>query len=420
MTRHVHVHVPASSSNLGGGFDCVGIAVNRWLSVTAHLDPTSTVDARITRAGTLANLGVAPAEDRIVIGFRAACTYAGRVAPRGLVLRAESTIPVARGLGSSAAAAVAGAVAANGLLDLGLDQGAVLAIAAGIEGHPDNAAPAVHGGATLAIARACPDGPSAIAVRTLSVAPDVVLVLAVPELTVETIRARAVLPPTVPHEIAARAAALGAALVHGLAAGDPILLAAALDDVLHVPYRRHLVPGFDDVVDAARHAGAFGATLSGSGASVVALAPRPAAHDVARAMHSAWARHGVSAEAFESVTPSRGYRARLAHRQHPAKARIPSSIRSHAMPVTLHLPAVLAKLADRQAIETAGATVGEAVANVAGRYPALGPRLRDEAGNPYPFVTFYLNDEDIRFQGGFAAPLADGDELTIVPAIAGG
>ena len=421
MTRRVHVHVPASTSNLGGGFDCVGVAVNRWLSVTARLDPTFAADAQITRAGTLADLGVAPADDRILIGFRAACAYAGRIAPRGLFVRATSTIPVARGLGSSAAAAVAGALVANGLLDLGLDDGAILAIAADIEGHPDNAAPAVHGGATLAIAPVRPDGRSSITVRTLSVAPGIALVLAVPELTVETAWARAALPPTVPHEIGARAAALGAALVHGLAAGDPLLLAAALDDVLHVPYRRHLVPGFDDVVDAARYAGAFGATLSGSGASIVALAPHPAAEDVSRAMRSAWAEHGVSAEAFESNTPSRGYRVRIvAERPHPVEPSTPSSIRSHAMPVTLHLPAVLAKLADRQAIETAGATVGEAVANVAGRYPALGPRLRDEAGNPYPFVTFYLNDEDIRFQGGFAAPLTDGDELTIVPAIAGG
>jgi sulfur-carrier protein len=90
------------------------------------------------------------------------------------------------------------------------------------------------------------------------------------------------------------------------------------------------------------------------------------------------------------------------------------------MAVTLYLPTVLAKLADRQTIEARGTTVGEAVADVAARYPSLAPRLRDDAGKPYAFVTFYLNDEDIRFHGGFDAPLADGDELTVVPAIAGG
>ncbi len=90
------------------------------------------------------------------------------------------------------------------------------------------------------------------------------------------------------------------------------------------------------------------------------------------------------------------------------------------MAITLQLPTVLAKLADSRDIEAHGQTVGEAVADVAARYPALAPRLRDADGNPYPFVTFYLNDEDIRLRGGFAAPVRDGDELTIVPAIAGG
>jgi sulfur-carrier protein len=88
--------------------------------------------------------------------------------------------------------------------------------------------------------------------------------------------------------------------------------------------------------------------------------------------------------------------------------------------VTLHLPTVLAKLAEGRAIEVHGSTVGDAVADAAKRFPGLAPRLRDDAGNPYPFVTFYLNDEDIRFRGGFDAPVADGDELTVVPAIAGG
>ncbi|HLA91082.1 MAG TPA: MoaD/ThiS family protein [Gemmatimonadaceae bacterium] len=90
------------------------------------------------------------------------------------------------------------------------------------------------------------------------------------------------------------------------------------------------------------------------------------------------------------------------------------------MPATLFLPAILAKLADGKQLTADGATVGELVAGVAARYPALAPRLRDDQGNPYPFVTFYLNDEDIRFKGGFAAAVQDGDELTVVPAIAGG
>jgi sulfur-carrier protein len=91
------------------------------------------------------------------------------------------------------------------------------------------------------------------------------------------------------------------------------------------------------------------------------------------------------------------------------------------MPVTLHLPAVLARLSDgRRTLEACGATVGDAVADVSSRFPALGPRLRDDAGSPYPFIIYYLNDEDIRLRGGFAAALHEGDEVIVVPAVAGG
>ncbi len=91
------------------------------------------------------------------------------------------------------------------------------------------------------------------------------------------------------------------------------------------------------------------------------------------------------------------------------------------MPVTFSLPTVLARLADgRATIEASGGTLGDAVADVAERYPRLAPRLRDETGGPYPFVTYYLNDEDIRFRDGFATPVSAGDEITVVAAIAGG
>ena len=91
------------------------------------------------------------------------------------------------------------------------------------------------------------------------------------------------------------------------------------------------------------------------------------------------------------------------------------------MPVTFSLPTVLARLADgRATLEATGQTLGDAVAEIAGRYPRLAPRLRDATGGPYPFVTYYLNDEDIRFRNGFATPVSSGDEITIVAAIAGG
>jgi molybdopterin synthase sulfur carrier subunit len=91
------------------------------------------------------------------------------------------------------------------------------------------------------------------------------------------------------------------------------------------------------------------------------------------------------------------------------------------MPITITLPTVLAKLADgHRTLEASGGTVADAVADVAARFPELAPRLRDDRGEPYAYVTFYLNDEDIRFQNGFRTAVRDGDEVTVVPAIAGG
>ena len=91
------------------------------------------------------------------------------------------------------------------------------------------------------------------------------------------------------------------------------------------------------------------------------------------------------------------------------------------MPVTLSLPPVLARLAEGSiTLETSGGTIGEVVDKIAERFPQLAPRLKDESGGPYPFVAFYLNDEDARFKGGFEAPVSDGDEITVVAAISGG
>jgi molybdopterin converting factor small subunit len=91
------------------------------------------------------------------------------------------------------------------------------------------------------------------------------------------------------------------------------------------------------------------------------------------------------------------------------------------MSITLHLPSVLARLSNgHRTLSVAGTTVGEAVADVSARFPALRPRLVDDRGDPYPFITYYLNDEDIRFCGGFAATVRDGDDVAIVPAVAGG
>ncbi|HET7565910.1 MAG TPA: homoserine kinase [Gemmatimonadaceae bacterium] len=297
------LRVPASTSNLGAGFDFIGVAVDKWLSVAVRRAAPGERAPAIRRLGTIEAIGVTAERDLITVGFAAACRAAGREAPSELVLDVRSEIPVSRGLGSSAAAVVAGAVAANVLLQLALDDAAIVDLCSAIEGHPDNVAPAVLGGARLAV-RA---GGGRFTVAPLDVHESLALVFAVPEFAVETKRARAALPETVTHDTAVVAASRSAALVRGLASAHSALLAAGMNDVLHVPYRRALIAGYDAVTAAAIRAGAFGATLSGSGSTIVAVSPRDAAHRVAGAMAAAWRAIGVAAETFHSAGPVRGY-----------------------------------------------------------------------------------------------------------------
>ncbi|MGZ8377105.1 MAG: homoserine kinase [Gemmatirosa sp.] len=291
--RRARVRVPCSTSNLGAGFDCVGIALDRWLVAEAWLDDDAATP-RLTRRGALSALGDAPAADDLLVrGATLACAAAGRALPRGLAIDATSEIPVARGLGSSAAALVAGALLADALLDLGLGALRVAALGATEEGHPDNVAPMLLGGAVLGVPRG-----EGWAFAPLAVHADVRAIVAIPSFQTSTRAMRGALPPEVPHRVAVQAAGKSAALVRGLADADPALLAHALDDVLHVPWRRALIPGYDAVVDAARAAGAWGATLSGAGSSLIALAPRDAAARVGDAMRAAWAAGGIESEAW--------------------------------------------------------------------------------------------------------------------------
>lgn len=291
----VTVRVPGTTANLGSGFDFLGMAVERWLQVWARcVDDRSVPAVALERRGTLSELGAPPDQDRIYRGFAAACRAAGRDVPGQLAFTADSDIPVSRGLGSSAAAVVAGAVAANSLLDLGLGSEALLTLCAEIEGHPDNVAPAVYGGACLVVRR---HGGGFLTVP-IEIHPALAFVFAIPDLRVETKRARAALPASVPHATAVQAAARGAALIHGLVTADPDSLSVGLDDLLHVPYRRSLVSGYDAVTAAARAAGAYGATLSGSGPTMVAPTAPARAAAVEEAMIRAWEEIKVNAETF--------------------------------------------------------------------------------------------------------------------------
>lgn len=263
-TDAVRVRVPATSANLGPGFDALGMALGLYDEIEVRA--LGTAGARVEVLGEGA--GTLPeGEDHLVVrALRHALDVAG--APQvGLEMRCTNRIPHCRGLGSSAAAVVAGVVAARGLVAEAeaLDDGVALRIATEFEGHPDNAAPAILGGATIAWTE--DDGPRAV---TIDVDPGVVPIAIVPPVQLSTRTARGVLPAHVPHGDAAFVAGRAALLVEALGR-RPELLLPATEDRLHQHYRGSVMPDSLALVTALRSRG-VAAVVSGAGPTVLALA----------------------------------------------------------------------------------------------------------------------------------------------------
>ncbi len=279
--REVAVRVPCSTSNLGAGFDCVGLALRRYL--TAAFQPGDGPGLELERAGTLDGLDVCPADDLIVRVFRSEMQRRGwpEVAGR---LRVSSEIPVGRGLGSSAAAIVAAIALAAAAIGALVQTGEALAEAERWEGHPDNVAPALLGGLLAVVRRE--DGVARP--MRLGLSEHLGFAFAAPGSGVSTAAARAALPAVVPHAVAVRAAARMAALIRGLGTGDEDALRIAFADELHVPYRLPLIPRADAVLHAARDAGAYAVTISGSGSGLIAACAPDAAPAIADAMRDAF------------------------------------------------------------------------------------------------------------------------------------
>jgi homoserine kinase len=270
----VTVAVPATSANLGPGFDALGIALELTDEVTAEV--TGEVTASGIRPGSDPRVAVevtgegagevgTGADHLVVKTILTAFRQLGAPEPPGLRLTCLNRIPHARGLGSSSAAIVAGVLLARALVGVPPDPAADLALAAALEGHPDNVAPCLLGGFTIAWTAA--DAP-ARAVR-LNPSPAVRPVLYVPSSQGLTAHARAALPERVPHGDAVFNLARTGLLVHALTA-DPSLLLVATEDRLHQPYRAAGMPATAELVATLRAAG-VPAMVSGAGPSVLAL-----------------------------------------------------------------------------------------------------------------------------------------------------
>jgi homoserine kinase len=277
----VRVRVPATSANLGPAFDCAGLALTQHDVLEFAVAPSG-LEIELSGVGA----GDLPTDEShlVVRSFRAACDELGWQPP-GLRLTAQNTIPQGRGMGSSAAAVVAGVVGAWELCpDVEVrDDDAVLRLVSEIEGHPDNVAPCLLGGATLSW-----NEPTGARAARIDIDPQVRPVVVVPEETLSTHVARGLLPDAVPHADASFNAGRAALLVHALTRA-PHLLLDATEDRLHQRQRAAAMPDSLALVDRLREAG-HAAVISGAGPSVLVLtSASDTADDVADLTPAGWA-----------------------------------------------------------------------------------------------------------------------------------
>lgn len=284
----VRVRVPATSANLGPGFDALGLALQWYDDVVLDVHDDGVVVDVIGEGADAVDRGGA----NLVVRAAVAAFDAMGVRPAGLALTCTNRIPHARGLGSSAAAIVAGASAARALVEGGselLDDASLLQLCSELEGHPDNVASCLLGGLTIAYAV---DGvPRAV---RLSVRSEIAPVLFVPPTTASTTKARGMLPDLVPHADAAVNAGRAALLVAALTV-DPGLLLAATEDRLHQNYRAPAMPETADLVAALRADG-VPATVSGAGPTVLALSSPDRAQQLKSRAPAGWAAHLVDVD----------------------------------------------------------------------------------------------------------------------------
>jgi homoserine kinase len=277
--RSVSVEAPATIANLGAGYDTLGLAVDLALRVRIEaISGDAGVDVELHVEGEGAGELPADRSNRLVVALEAGLAELGLGGFDSIAWRITLTnpIPLERGLGSSAAATVAGVVAAWALLDRELDRSTALRLASRIEGHPDNVAPGLYGGLTASIALVD-------RVETIRLDPpaDVAILAWIPERRLATSEMRSVLPDSVPRADAIANLARVAVGVAGLASGRSDVLGLLTQDRLHEPYRAAAYPELPAMIAAARTAGSIGACLAGAGSTVIAFVPEDSASTIA-------------------------------------------------------------------------------------------------------------------------------------------
>ncbi len=309
MNKKVAVHIPATSANLGPGFDVLGVALALYNEIHLEVDGGGLSSFRQSPPVTVAIEGEGADKlprDATNLVIRAAFKVFERAKkwPKALRARTVNRIPLSRGLGSSAAASLGGLCAANALIGGRLSHQAILDLAVEMEGHPDNVVPAFVGG--LCVAGVIRDQTRYL---KFPAPPGLCAVVCSPDRPLETKEARRVLASRIPFTAAVFTSSRVAFLLGSLLQKRYEWLSFAMEDVLHQPARAKLVPGLHQAIQSAVKAGAYGAALSGAGSSVIAFSkPGPVVSRVGLAMQKAFAAKGVASRWQELALENKGVR----------------------------------------------------------------------------------------------------------------
>jgi homoserine kinase len=306
----VTVTVPATTANLGPGFDCIGAALTLYNQFKFTLDSNTSTPVSIKVTGAEAERVNTNADNLVYQSFVTFYQHLDQTPPP-VQIEIQLGVPLARGLGSSATAIVGGLVGANQLAGKVLDEIEVMKIAIALEGHPDNVVPAFLGGCRLAATSWMNEAQTdkeEWEICDIPWHPDLVPVVAIPDFELSTQEARGVLPKDYSRADAIFNIAHLGLLLRGLETGRRDWLQAALQDRIHQPYRKALIPGYETVRSAALAAGAYELVISGAGPTLLALVDAPQAATVEAAMAAAWKEQGISAEVRSLSLDSQGAR----------------------------------------------------------------------------------------------------------------
>lgn len=283
----IRVKVPATTANMGPGYDVLGMALSQYSTFQCQEDDKISLTIKGLESEKLVNQD--HEANLVVRSMNHLFKYVDKY-PKGYKLEIINDIPLARGMGSSASAIVGGLLVANYLVGANLDQDEILKLATQIEGHPDNVAPALMG--NIVLSTKIPD--DQVIYHSIKPFDDLTCVLFIPDYEVSTSMSRAVLPQSISMADAVHTSGHLSLMLAGFMTGNKDLIGQTMVDRLHEPYRKSLIKNFDDFKASALEVGAFAFSLSGSGSTIIAYCDHDSAPHVKRAFKEVSQKYSIS------------------------------------------------------------------------------------------------------------------------------